>query len=53
MTNKLKTVKDGGSIVSIESETQKWEDNEIPLHFIHEIKEKGYDVNAVYVCHSN
>ena len=52
MTNKLKPVKDGGSIVSIVLEIQKREDNEIPVHSIHEIKAKDYDVNGINVCHS-
>ena len=43
MTNKLKPVKDGGSIVSIVLEIQRREENEISLHFIHKIKTKGYD----------
>ena len=50
MTNKLKPVKDGGSIVSVLLEMQKRKRNKIPAHFIHEIK--GYDVNGVNVCHS-
>ena len=49
MTNKLKPVKAGGSIVSIVLEIQRREDNEISLHFIHEIKTKGYDVNSVNI----
>ena len=52
MTNKLKPVKDGGSIVSIVLEMQKREDDKIPAHFILDIKRKGYDVNGVNVCHS-
>ena len=44
MTNKLKPVKDGGSIVSIVLEIQRREENEISLHFIHKIKTKGYDL---------
>ena len=43
MTNKLKPVKDGGSIVSIVLEIQRREVNEISSHFIHKIKTKGYD----------
>jgi len=42
-------VKDGGSIISIVLERQKREDNEIPAHFIHDIKTKGYDVIGVNV----
>ena len=49
MTNKLKPVKDGGSIVSFVLEIQQREDNEIPSHFTHEIETKGYDVNSVNV----
>ena len=35
-----KSVKDGESIVSIVLEIQEREDNEIPPHFIHEVKTK-------------
>ena len=40
-------MKDGGSIVSIVLERQKREDNEIPAHFIHDIKTKGYEAIGV------
>ena len=49
MTNKLKPVKDGGSIVSVVLEIQGREDNEISSQFIHEITTKGYDVNSVNI----
>lgn len=40
MTNRFKRLKLGESIVSIVLEIHKRQDNEIPQHFIHEIKKK-------------
>ena len=49
MTNRFKPSRLGETIVSIVVEIHKREDNEIPPHFIHEIKTKRYDVIDVKV----
>ena len=49
MTNMFKRSRLGETIVSIVLEIHKREDNEIPPHFIHDIKTKSYDVIGVKV----
>ena len=44
MTNMFKRSRLGETIVSIVLEIHKREDNEIPPHFIHDVKTKSYDV---------
>ena len=44
MTNRFNRSRLGETIVPIVLEIHKREDNEIPLHFIHDIKTKSYDV---------
>ena len=49
MTNMFNRSRSGESIVSIVLETHKRKDNEIPHHFIHEIKTQSYHVIDVNV----
>lgn len=49
MTNRFSRSRLGESIVAIELETHKKKDNEIPHHFIHEIKTQSYHVIDVNV----
>ena len=49
MTNRFNRSRLGETIVSIVLEINKREDNEIPPHFIHEIKTKSYYVIDVKV----
>ena len=49
MTNRFNRSRLGETIVSIVLEIHKSEDNEIPPHFIHEIKTKSYNVIDVKV----
>ena len=44
MTNRFNRSRLGETIVSVLLEMNKREDNEIPPHFIHEIKTKSYNV---------
>ena len=49
LTNRLKQSSLSESFVSVVLRIPKMGDNEIPAHFIHEIKTKSYDVIGVTV----
>ena len=49
MTNRFNRSRLGETIVSIVLEIHKKEDNDIPPHFIHDIKTKSYDVIDVKI----
>ena len=49
MTNRFNRSRLGETFVSIVLEINKREDNEIPPHFIHEMKRKSYDLNVIDV----
>ena len=53
MTNRFNRSRIGDTIVSIVLEIHKTEDDEIPPHFVHEIKTKSYYVIDAKVFASN